>query len=301
MITYYKRRIGNKKIRQISSIEIGGWINVVNPSQQEIKKLCKKLELDRRSLLSGLDKNEIPRLDFIGKNTYLFTKDILPSQKTQTFLIVIGKDFLLTLSQDKPSFLNKILKGKVEFFTTQKLKSLIEILFLINEGLEKATVKIVRDVQIKRLKKTELSENDLEALLEEEDFLNRLISSYQYIVLVYNRAVKKIPFLKEDKELLEDLIEETDQGFNLCRSALKNISNIREYYTIVLSNRLNKTISILTVFTVLISLPNLIAGIYGMNIALPFAEDSLAFLYITISSLIGLIFFILYFKKSKII
>ena len=301
MITYYKRRIGNKKIRQISSIEIGGWINVVNPSQQEIKKLCKKLELDRRSLLSGLDKNEIPRLDFIGKNTYLFTKDILPSQKTQTFLIVIGKDFLLTLSQDKPSFLNKILKGKVEFFTTQKLKSLIEILFLINEGLEKATVKIVRDVQIKRLKKTELSESDLEALLEEEDFLNRLISSYQYIVLVYNRAVKKIPFLKEDKELLEDLIEETDQGFNLCRSALKNISNIREYYTIVLSNRLNKTISILTVFTVLISLPNLIAGIYGMNIALPFAEDSLAFLYITISSLIGLIFFILYFKKSKII
>ena len=301
MITYYKRRIGNKKIRQISSIEIGGWINVVNPSQQEIKKLCKKLELDRRSLLSGLDKNEIPRLDFIGKNTYLFTKDILPSQKTQTFLIVIGKDFLLTLSQEKPSFLNKILKGKVEFFTTQKLKSLIEILFLINEGLEKATVKIVRDVQIKRLKKTELSESDLEALLEEEDFLNRLISSYQYIVLVYNRAVKKIPFLKEDKELLEDLIEETDQGFNLCRSALKNISNIREYYTIVLSNRLNKTISILTVFTVLISLPNLIAGIYGMNIALPFAEDSLAFLYITISSLIGLIFFILYFKKSKII
>jgi len=301
MITYYKKRIGNKKIKQISSIEIGAWINVVNPSQQEISKLCKKLGLDRRSLLSGLDKNEIPRLDFIDENTYLFTKDILPSQKTQTFLIVIGKNFFLTLSQEKPSFLNKILKGKIEFFTTQKLKSLIEILFLINEGLEKATAKIVRDVQIKRLKKIDLSEDDLEALLEEEELLNRLISSYQYIVLVYNRAVKKILFLKEDKELLEDLIEETDQGFNLCKSALKNISNMREYYTIVLSNRLNKTISVLTVFTVLISLPNLVAGIYGMNIALPFAEDPLAFWYIALLNLIGLVFLILYFKKNKII
>ena len=301
MITYYKKRIGDRKIKQISSIEVGAWVNVINPSQQEIKQLCKKLGLDRRSLLSGLDENEIPRLDFIGKNTYLFTKDVLPPQKTQTFLIVVGKDFFLTLSQEKPSFLNKILKGEIELFTTQKLKALIEILFLINGSLEKAIAKIVRDVQLKKLKKTELSEGDLESLLEEEDFLNRLISSYQYIVLVYNRAVKKIPFLKVDKELLEDLIEETNQGFNLCRSALKNISNIREYYSILLSNRLNKTISILTVFTVLISLPNLIAGIYGMNIALPFARDPLAFWYIAIFNFIALVFVILSFKRNKII
>ena len=301
MITYYKKRIGDRKIKQISSIEVGAWVNVINPSQQEIKQLCKKLGLDRRSLLSGLDENEIPRLDFIGKNTYLFTKDVLPPQKTQTFLIVVGKDFFLTLSQEKPSFLNKILKGEIELFTTQKLKALIEILFLINGSLEKAIAKIVRDVQLKKLKKTELSEGDLESLLEEEDFLNRLISSYQYIVLVYNRAVKKIPFLKVDKELLEDLIEETNQGFNLCRSALKNISNIREYYSILLSNRLNKTISILTVFTVLISLPNLIAGIYGMNIVLPFARDPLAFWYIAIFNFIALVFVILSFKRNKII
>ena len=301
MITYYKKRIGDKKIKQISSIEIGAWVNVINPSQKEIKQLCKKLGLDRRSLFSGLDENEIPRLDFIGQNIYLFTKDVLLSQKTQTFLIVIGPDFFLTLSQERPSFLNKILKGKIELFTTQKLKALIEILFLINGSLEKATEKIIREVQLKKLKKTELSDSDLEALLEEEELLNRLISSYQYIVLVYNRAVKKIHFLKVDEELLEDLIEETDQGFNLCRSALKNISNIREYYTILLSNRLNKTISILTVFTVLISLPNLVAGLYGMNIALPFAENPLAFWYIIGLNFIGLIFVIFAFKKNKII
>jgi len=301
MITYYKRRIGDKKIRRISSIEIGAWINVVDPSQKEIKELCKNLNLDGRSLLSGLDEHEIPRLDFIDQNTYLFTKDVLPGKKTQTFLIVIGKDFFLTLSKDKPSFLNKILKENIELFTTQKLKALIEILFLVNESLEKATEKIVKDVQLKKLKKTDLSENDLEALLEEEDLLNRLISSYQYIVLVYSRAVKRIEFLNTDKELLKDLIEETDQGFYLCRAALKNISNIRGYYSILLSNRLNKTISILTIFTVLISIPNLVAGIYGMNINLPFAENPLAFLYIAIFNLIGLILIIISFKKNNII
>lgn len=301
MINYYKKRIGDEKIKQISSIKIGTWVSVVDPSQKEIKQLCKKFNLDKRSILSGLDENEIPRLDFIKQNIYLFTKDVLLTRKTQTFLIVIGKDFFLTLSEEKPSFLNRILKGKINLFTTQKLKSLIKILFLINEGLEKATIKIVKDVQIKKLKQTELSENDLESLLEEEEFLNKLISSYQYIVLVYNRAVKKISFLKADKELLEDLIEETDQGFNLCKAALKNISNIREYYTILLSNRLNKTISILTVFTVLISIPNLIAGLYGMNLKLPFAKNPLAFWYIVGASFIGLIFILFIFKKNKII
>jgi len=301
MISYYRRKIGEEKIKKLSSFQIGSWVSVVDPSEEEIKYLWQKFKLDKRNLYSGLDENEIPRLDFIGSNIYVFNKDILPSRKIQTILIVIGKKFILTLSKQEPSFQSKILGEKVEFFTTQKLKCLIKILFLINESLEKDTIKIVKDVQITKLSKKELTEKNLEELLEKEDFLNGLVSSYQYMRLVYERAIKKIPFFREDKELLEDLIEETNQGFNLCKSSLKTISNIRKYYDILLSNKLNKIITILTIFTVLISLPAAISGIYGMNIALPFQKNPLAFWYIVGIILIAWILFIVYLRKNKII
>jgi len=301
MISYYRRKIGEEKIKKLSSFQIGSWVSVVDPSEEEIKYLWQKFKLDKRNLYSGLDENEIPRLDFIGSNIYVFNKDILPSRKIQTILIVIGKKFILTLSKQEPSFQSKILGEKVEFFTTQKLKCLIKILFLINESLEKDTIKIVKDVQITKLSKKELTEKNLEELLEKEDFLNGLVSSYQYMRLVYERAIKRIPFFREDKELLEDLIEETNQGFNLCKSSLKTISNIRKYYDILLSNKLNKIITILTIFTVLISLPAAISGIYGMNIALPFQKNPLAFWYIVGIILIAWILFIVYLRKNKII
>jgi len=301
MITYYKKKIGEREFKILPYFEIGSWINVINPSEEEIDLLCKKFKLDKRNLFSGLDENEIPRLDFIKDNVYIFTKTILPNRTLQTFLIVIGKKFILTLSKEKPYAVEKILKGRVEFFTTQKLKSLIRILFLINEQLEKVIRQTVKEVQVKRKKEVELTENELRDLLEKEDFLNNLVSSYHYLSLLYERIIKRIKFFEQDKEMIKDLIEEIDEGFNLCKSSLKTISNIRDHYVVILSNRLNRAITILTVFTILIDLPAAISGIYGMNLILPLQENHLAFWYIM--SIIGFtwIAFVFYLKRKKII
>jgi magnesium transporter len=301
MINYYKKRVKDKRLKKLSSFEIGSWISVINPSKKEINFLSKNFNLEKRNLVSGLDQDEIPRLDFIGKDIYIFTKDLLFPRTKQTLLIIIGEKFILTLSQEEPSFLQALVNEKIDFYTTQKRKFLIKILFLLNERLEQTTSKTIREVKTNQSQDQDLSEKDLKELLEEENFLNKLIASYQYVLVTYKRAAKKIKFLEADKELLEDLIEDTNQVFNLCKSALKNISNIRKYYHILLSNRLNKTINTLTIFTVLISLPNLIAGLYGMNVTLPFENDPFAFWYIIFSTLVLIFFFALYLRNKKII
>ena len=84
---------------------------------------------------------------------------------------------------------------------------------------------------------------------------------------------KKIEFFEEDKEFINDLIIESDQGMNLCRNALKTITNLRHYYYIILSNRLNRTLKILTIFTILISIIAAVSSVYGMNIKLPFQDN----------------------------
>ena len=90
---------------------------------------------------------------------------------------------------------------------------------LINENFEQTTVDIVKAVQAKkRLSIREMKEEELNILLEQEDTLNDFVSSYYYINLLYERVIRKIEFFEQDKEILEDLIVEGNQGFNICKS-----------------------------------------------------------------------------------
>ena len=84
--------------------------------------------------------------------------------------------------------------------------------------------------------------------------------------------LKCVKFKEDEKEFIEDLIIDLNQTLNSCKSALKSISNMRDYYSTTLSNNLNKIITVLTVFTILLTVPAVLSGIYGMNIKLP-AQD----------------------------
>jgi len=284
-------------------MEIGSWINVVDPSEKEIEHLARKFNLDKRNLESGLDQNEIPHLDFVNDNIYFFAKNALRKTKKEieTYLIVITKNFILTLSKTEPCFLEDILNGTVGFITTQKLKCLINLFSLTNGSFEYLTNDVVRMVQVQKKSFIDLEEKQLNVLLRQEDLLNNLVSTYYYMNRLYEKTVRKIKFFEQDKEILEDLMVESMQGLNLCKSSLTGISNIRSYYVIFLSNKLNKILTILTVFTVMISIPAAISGLYGMNVLLPYSESHSIFYYLIMVIVAVWIGFIFFLKKKKII
>ncbi len=299
MITYFKRSVKDKNLRRINKFEIGSWINAINPTKREIDKLSKEFNLDKQNLLSGLDEHEVPRVEFDEGVVYIILKTISKYEnELSTILIVLSKNFILTLSKSKPSFIEEIEKGNIEFITTQKLKSLIKLFSLNNKEFERKTLNIVKLVSSEKKAVEKLREEQINNLLKKEDILNSLVSSYYYTNAVYNRIIKKIKFYEEDKEIIEDLIIETTEGFNLCKSSLKTISNIRNNLVILMSNRLNRLITLLTILTVFLTVPASISGLYGMNLVLPLQQNPFAFFYI-----IGIIFliwiaFIIYFKKK---
>ncbi len=303
MLDYFKRTIKDEKMRKPEEMEVGCWINLIDPSQKEIDFLVEKFNLDKRNLESGLDQNEIPRLDFVDGDIYFFAKNALSREKRkiETYLAVISRDFILTFSKSEPDFLKNILEGRIEFITTQKLKCLIKLFSLMNGSFENLTIEVVKRVQAERRPAKELVEKELAVLLEQEDILNNLVSTYYYMNLLYERAVKRIKFFEQDKEILEDLTIEATQGLNLCKSSLKNISNTRNYYVISLSNKLNKIITVFTVFTILISIPAAISGIYGMNVLLPLAGNPRIFLYLMFLTAAVWLAFVFYLKRRKII
>ncbi len=299
MITYFKRSVKDKNLRRINKFEIGSWINAINPTKREIDKLSKEFNLDKQNLLSGLDEHEVPRVEFDEGVVYIILKTISKYEnELSTILIVLSKNFILTLSKSKPSFIEEIEKSNIEFITTQKLKSLIKLFSLNNKEFERKTLNIVKLVSSEKKAVEKLREEQINNLLKKEDILNSLVSSYYYTNAVYNRIIKKIKFYEEDKEIIEDLIIETTEGFNLCKSSLKTISNIRNNLVILMSNRLNRLITLLTILTVFLTVPASISGLYGMNLVLPLQQNPFAFFYI-----IGIIFliwiaFIIYFKKK---
>lgn len=302
MINYYKRNISDKKLETIDSFKIGCWINVTNPTQQELELLSKNHNLDIELLSEGTDPNELPRLDVYEDITYIYVKTISKTANSlNTLLIVIGKDFFLTISKENVESLNQIISGKFNIITTQRFKSLIKILSLINDDTEKKVISVVKNVQIKKNSTINLKDKDLEVLLNYEDFLNNLVSMYNYTTLLYSKLIKNIKFFEEDKDDLEDLMVESEEGLNLCKNSLNTISNITSYYSIILSNKLNKTIKLLTAFTILINIPASIGALYGMNVSLPFQYNNFIFYYIIgIITLLSTIF-ILYIRKKDLI
>ncbi len=303
MISYFKRTIKDRKLKKIPEFKTGCWINVVDPTEEEISFLEKRFSLDKQNLKSGLDENEVPRVESEKTRHYILLKTIQPhlEKEMETILIVLDENFILTLSKNKPNFIESIEGGRIKFITTRRKQALLKIFSLLNKEFEKSTLRIVKKVRKEKKKYQNLGEKEINELLLQEDKLNDLVFTYYYSILVYKKIIKNIKFFEEDRELIEDLIIEAEQGFNLCKSSLKTISNIRNSSFIFLSNRLNKVINLLTVLTILISIPAAISGIYGMNVLLPFQHNPHIFYYIIGVILFSWIIFIAYLKKVKIL
>jgi magnesium transporter len=302
-IDYYKKSIRDSELKKIEKFDKGCWINVIDPDETELKYLENEFKLDDQNLLSGIDKHEIPRAEFEEEGNYIILKTINPNDKkeTNTILIVIGNDYILTLSKYQPKFITTIINKKDKIITTQKLKTLLYFLSEINNEFEKATLEIVKNVDKTKDSVMELRDKDINELLKQEDALNNFISAYTYSNRVYERMLKNIKFFEEDEELLDDLIIEGKEIHNLCLDSLRTISNIRNHFEILMSNKLNRVITLLTVFTILISIPAAISGIYGMNISLPLQNNPLAFYYIIVIALAIIGLFLFFLKKKKVI
>ena len=298
MITYYKRTVHEKQIKKLQNFETGCWINVVNPSKEEIDFLVDKFKIDRENIISGLDINEVPRVEFAKDKIYIIVKTISEERPyLNTILILIASNYILTLSREQPNFIFKVLKENM-IITTQKYRSLIIFLSLINKEFENSTIETVKIVNNLAASSKKIKENEIYTLLNQEEKLNFYVSSYYYTKMIYEKLIKNLKFFEEDRDIIEDLIISAEEGLNLCKSSLKTISNIREYYNVMISTRINTTITVLTLFTIFLTIFTAISGFYGMNVPLPFQNVPFISIYILIFSfLLGSL--VLIFAKFK--
>lgn len=302
MITYYKKTLSDTHLKTLDKFKVGTLIEVTSPNEDEINFLVENFNLDKELLIDGLDENELPRFEKANDENYIFV-NILNDTKDSlgTLLIIISNNFILTYSKNPVINLARLFPKNKTTATTQRGRLLIKILAQINSEFERRILSIVKTVRTKKNQTIKLEEKDFQTLLDYKDFLNELVSNYSYTSLLYRKIIKNIKFHEDDKEEVESLIIDSEESLNLCKNSLKTITNITNYYSIILSNKLNRTIKILTLVTVIINIPAAIGAIYGMNVPLPFSQSPYVFWYLLTLIIIIITFFTIYIRKKDLI
>jgi len=309
MIKIYQKTLKDVRMRTLKQIKVGSWIYVTDPTEEEIKQVTEELKLEEDLIRDSLDPFEVPRLEIKKEVVYIFTRFPHNDGKetlTAPILIAVGPDFVITISQKEPVFLEKFIqqarKGITkDFSTTQKTKLVLLILREINNYYNNFLTKIHKQVKSAQVRLEHITNKNIIQLVGFEgtlnDFLNALQPTNEILQALLSGRI--LSLYEKDKDLTEDLLLSNGQLIGSCKSRLKMMTNIRETYSTIMTNDLNQVIRLLTVITVLFTIPTMISSFYGMNIPLPFANSPLAFVGIIITTVIVSIVLLYIFYKNK--
>lgn len=292
MLQYLHSSAKNQQIKPLERLRTGSWVRCERPNEDELAELL-SLGLDNDLLSDALDPHEVPRLEIGDDWTYLIAR--LPDTDddfndfTTPILFCLNKDYAVTLSRDSLGRLWQPFIDQARSRTDRPVELLVDMIDAISRQYQRRVAAINRQMRAATDNIHTLRVKDIATLAEYE----RKLNDYLDALIPMNWAVEKLlatsglRLRADDKEDVEDLSIDLEQVIARCKSLLRTITNVRDSYRAVMDTRLNETIRLLTVITVALTIPTMIAGLFGMNVPVPGVEDPLMFWKITVVSIVA--------------
>ncbi len=287
MLTYLKRAKKATPFKEASPSEKDVWIHAVDLTESDIAELVEKRGLDEALLRDAQDLLEVPRVEYEEGITYFFTRFPLldgVEDTTAPILIALKDGFVLTVVHNEPPFLIQLKNSTGDVLTTNETRFFITVMRQVEMAYSRALTSVRKEVHRARVKITKITNKEIERFVGLEgvvnDFTAALIPTSSALESVLSG--KWLRLGEEDAETVEDLIIATKQTVESAKSVGRTITNIRSAYSIILSNRLNTIVEVLTGMTVVLTIPMVVASLYGMNVPLPFQESRATFTFIII-------------------
>jgi magnesium transporter len=305
MISYLRSTRYRPKIKQRENFQPGSWIRVEKPTEAELDFLAIKIGLDPEIIHDALDPHEVPRVEHEGDALYFITR--LPDTDddfndfTTPLMFVLGKEQLATISRDSLDRLWRPFIANNATPTTQQTKFFLTMMDAIVDQYQQRVTSINRQMRAATSDLVALRPKDIATFVEYERKLNDYLDALEPT----NTALQKLlggrlRLYEDDRDLVEDLSIDIGQVTARCRSLLRTIINVRSAYRALMDTRLNETIRLLTVITLSLAIPTMIAGLYGMNVKLPGdAGSPYLFWFITLLSLGSALSVGYYFLKRR--
>ena len=280
MVRIFHSSNKSPQLTELSEAVDGAWIHIESPTDEELSSLSDGYDLDIDLLRDGIDLNESPRIERDDDQVYIFTRFCLPEAEkltTAPLLIIYAKGVTLTVSERSFTQLEQLVKGTRDIITSKRAQLILEILQAINGGFKGRINSAGRRILQTRshLDKDQITNKDFIGFIDIEEDLNDFLLVLEPMTSVLNSLLngRFMRLYEEDKDLIEDLSLGTKELAQLAQSRLTTLRNIREAYSTIMANSLNKVLKLMTSITILMGIFTLITGVYSMNIALPAAHD----------------------------
>ena len=304
MIIIYDKGEHDDEFIEIPEPKEGCWIHVEDATTNDINQISKLIDLEYTDMYDALDRYEIPRVEKVDDTVLIFTRHPIEPEGglyTTTFTIILTKDYFITICPQKSHIVENFISQKPKLTPSQTSKFVIYILLKITQEYT-LQIKKIRTTVLKQEKKMAyVDSNDITNLTHLEEILNQYLSSLVPMrsVLESITSGRYTILYEKDQDLLEDLLNASIQSEDLCSINLRSIRSLRDSYQIIFTNQLNKTIKLLTALTIILSIPTMIASLYGMNVDLPFMKLKSAFSIIIVFIIILSLFSLILFQRKK--
>ena len=304
MFKMYNTDIETNMTIETKEFTKGNWINMVSPSEEEIKTVCENINIQEDFIRYALDPEEKARIDIEDDdNTILFIIDtpiieIESGAKVYSTMpigvIFVRDDYIITVSLNKNQVIEDLYKKKLKNIVTYKKSRMLLQIFYSNSEMFLILLK-------KLNKETEIAENVLKNSMKNKELL-KLLSLEKGLVyfttsLKSNEVVMEktmrgnlIKLYEEDEDILEDAIIENKQAIEMAKIYRDILSGTMDAYASIISNNLNGVMKYLTSITIILAIPTMIASYWGMNVPVPMQNNPFGFAMIVLGSiLIGVI------------
>lgn len=312
MLKIYNTNLETNKTEEIKEFAKGSWINLVNPSENEIKKVCENINIQEDFIRDALDSEEKARIDQEeDDNTILFVIDVPVIEKNEDNevyttiplgMIVVRDDFFITVSLRKNKIIEDFEKKKIKNFQTyKKTRFIFQVLYLNSSYYLNYLKQINKETEIAEyILKNSMKNKELLKLLSLEKGLVYFTTSLKSNEIVMEKTLKGkiIKLYEEDEEILEDAIIENRQAIEMAQIYSNILNGTMDAYASIISNNLNGVMKFLTSITIVLAVPTMISSFWGMNVALPMQNSPYGFVVMILISVI-LTFGVTWWLKRK--
>ena len=295
MLNIYKSGCDGINELELNQLEKGAWLELVNPSHEELETVAALAAVPLDFLTAALDEEERSRIE-VEKTEMLVLIDIpvLRSNKDYDTLplgIIITADYLITVCLEVNAVMADFCSYNTKFFSTfKKTRFLFQILY------KSATLylKYIRNInrrtdELEQHLRKSMENEELFKLLDLEKSLTYFSASLRsnYIVtekLLRLRSTNQVQHLvkmyEEDEDLLEDVIIEYKQAIDMVEMYSHILNGMIEVLSSIISNNLNLVMKLLASVTIILAVPTMISSFWGMNVPVPFSEEPLGFVFV---------------------
>lgn len=290
MIKIYKSVENENKVVAINEMEQGCWVNIVAPTDEELNSISEKANVPLEFLKAALDEEETSRIEEDDNENTLVILDIPFTNMEDNSLvydtyplgIVRTNSMIITVCLKESKILEDFVTGKIKsFFTYKRSRFVLQILYRIAtyyllylRQIDKKSVMIEN-----RLHKS-MKNKELIQLLSLEKSLVYFSTSLKSNEITLEKLLKLKSFIKyeEDEDILEDVIVENKQAIEMANIYSNILSGTMDAFASVISNNLNIVMKFLASITIVMSIPNIFSGFFGMNVGgIPFSNNVYGF------------------------